>query len=203
MQNQIAFKAFAEPQFNPDIEEDLRFGKGRAYGLELMIRKPEGRLSGWISYSYSRSERKIKDIQEEGWFPSPYDRPHDLSIVAMYDISQRISLSANWTYKTGRPLNAPAARYEYGSLVLPYYPGRNQDRMPDYHRLDLSVTIAGEEKPSKKFHGEWVISVYNAYARKNADALFFEQEDFDSYETQATKVSYFTIFPSVSYKFNF
>jgi hypothetical protein len=75
--------------------------------------------------------------------------------------------------------------------------------MPDYHRLDLSVTIAGEEKPSKKFHGEWVISVYNAYARKNADALFFEQEDFDSYETQATKVSYFTIFPSVSYKFNF
>jgi hypothetical protein len=203
MRNQVAFEAFAEPQFNPDIEEDLRFGKGRAYGLELMIRKPEGRLSGWISYAYSRSERKINDIQEKDWYPSPYDRPHDLSIVAMYDFSERVSLSANWTYKTGRPLNAPAARYEYGNLVLPYYPGRNQDRMPDYHRLDLSVTIAGEQKPSKKFHGEWVISVYNAYARKNADALFFEQENFDSYKTQATKISYFTIFPSVSYKFNF
>ncbi len=203
MRNQVAFKAFAEPQFNPDIEEDLRFGKGRAYGLELMLRKPDGRLNGWISYSYSRSERKITDIQEDDWFPSPYDRPHDLSIVAMYDISERVSFSANWTYKTGRPLNAPAARYEYGNLVLPYYPGRNQDRMPDYHRLDLSVTIAGEQKPSKKFHGEWVISVYNAYARKNADALFFEQENFDSYKTQATRVSYFTIFPSVSYKFKF
>jgi hypothetical protein len=203
MQNQVAFKAFAEPQFNPDIEEDLRFGKGRSYGIELMIRKPDGRLSGWISYSYSRSERKIEDIQEKDWYPSPYDRPHDLSIVAMYDLTSRIDISANWTYKTGRPLNAPAARYQYGNLVLPYYSGRNQDRMPDYHRLDLSVTIAGKEKPSKTFNGEWVFSVYNAYARKNADALFFEQDNFDSYETQATKVSYFTIFPSVSYKFNF
>jgi hypothetical protein len=203
MYNQVAFRAFAEPQFNPDIEEDLRFGKGRAYGVELMIRKPEGKLSGWISYSYSRSEKKINDIQEKGWFPSPYDRPHDISVVAMYDFSERVNFSANWTYKTGRPLNAPAARYEYGNLVLPYYPGRNQDRMPDYHRLDLSVTIEGKKKPSKKNHGEWVFSIYNAYARKNADALFFEQDDFDSYETQATKVSYFTIFPSVSYKFNF
>lgn len=202
IQNQVAFKAFAEPQFNPDIEEDLRFGKGRAYGAELMIKKPKGMLSGWISYSYSTSELKIEDIQQKGWYPSPFDRPHDLTIVAMYDISSRIRIAANWTYKTGRPLNAPASRYEYGGVVVPFYAGRNQDRMPDYHKLDLNLTIKGKNKPSKLVEGEWVISVNNAYARKNADALFFQQEE-SSYETQAKKVSYYTIFPSIAYNFKF
>jgi len=203
MQNQVAFKEFAEPQFNPDIEEDLRFGEGRAYGAELMIKKTNGRLSGWISYSYSVSELKINDIQHKGWYPSPFDRPHDLDIVAMYDLTGRISISANWSYKTGRPFNAPAARYEYGGVVAPYYPGRNQDRMPDYHQLDLSVAIKNKEKASRLLNGEWVISVNNAYARKNADALFFQQEESGSYETKAKKVSYYTIFPSVSYNFKF
>ncbi|MFP3860918.1 MAG: TonB-dependent receptor [Bacteroidales bacterium] len=201
-QNQVAFKAFSEPQFNQDIEEDLRFGKGRAYGVELMIRKPKGRVSGWVSYSYSSSELKIEDIQHKGWYPSPFDRPHDLTIVAMYDLTNRISLAANWTYKTGRPLNAPASRYEYGGVIVPYYPGRNQDRMPDYHKLDLNLTIKGKDKPSEFLEGEWVISINNAYARKNADALFFQQEEF-SYETHAKKVSYYTIFPSVTYNFKF
>ena len=203
MHNQVAFKAFAEPQFNPNIEEDLRFGKGRAYGAELMIKRPKGRLSGWISYSYSTSELKINDIQHKGWYPSPFDRPHDLNIVAMYDLTNRISISANWSYKTGRPLNAPSARYEYGGVVAPYYSGRNQDRMPDYHQLDLSITIKNKEKASQLINGEWVISVNNAYARKNADALFFQQEEYNSYETKAKKVSYYTIFPSVSYNFKF
>ncbi len=203
MQNQVAFKEFAEPQFNPDIEQDLRFGKGRAYGVELMIKKPRGRLSGWISYSYSISELNIQDIQHEGWYPSPFDRPHDLNIVAMYDLTDRVNLSANWSYKTGRPLNAPAARYEYGGVIVPYYPGRNQDRMPDYHQLDLNVTIESKTRPERSFQGEWVISVNNAYARKNADALFFQQEEYGSYETKAKKISYYTIFPSVTYNFKF
>jgi hypothetical protein len=202
MQNQIAFDEFAQPQFNPDMEEDLRFGKGRAYGLELMIRKNTGRLSGWLSYSYSRSMRKINDIQEKDWYPSPYDRPHDLTLVAMYDLTPRVSLSANWTIKSGRPLNAPAARYEYGNLVIPYYTGRNQDRMPTYHRLDLSVTLQGKKKPGRNFRGEWIFSVYNAYARKNADAIYFTQSS-NTYNTKAMRTSYFSIFPSVSYHFNF
>jgi hypothetical protein len=203
MKNQVAFKEFAQPQFNPDMEEELRFGKGRAYGAELMIRKNKGRLSGWISYSLSRSKRKINDIQEKDWYPSPYDRPHDLTVVAMFDLSKRISISANWTYKTGRPLNAPTARYEYGNLVLPYYPGRNQDRMPDYHRLDLGLTIKNKPKPDRNFSGEWVFSVYNAYARKNADAIYFTQDENNYYETNAMRTSYFTIFPSVTYNFKF
>ena len=203
MQNLIAFKEFAQPQFNSDMEEELRFGKGRAYGLELMVKKPEGKLSGWISYSYSRSMRKIKDIQEKDWFPSPYDRPHDLTLVAMYDLTQRISLSANWTFKTGRPLNAPSARYEYGNLVLPHYPGRNQDRVPNYHRLDLGMTIKSKPNPEHNFKGEWVFSVYNAYARKNADAIYFTQNRKNFYETNAMRTSYFTIFPSITYNFKF
>ncbi len=202
MQNQIAFDEFAQPQFNPDMEEDLRFGKGKAYGLELMIRKNTGRLSGWLSYSYSRSMRKINDIQEKDWYPSPYDRPHDLTLVAMYDLTPRVSLSANWTIKSGRPLNAPAARYEYGNLVIPYYTGRNQDRMPTYHRLDLSVTLQGKKKPGRNFRGEWIFSVYNAYARKNADAIYFTQSS-NTYNTKAMRTSYFSIFPSVSYHFSF
>ncbi|MEF8846538.1 MAG: hypothetical protein V5A59_13775, partial [Bacteroidales bacterium] len=192
-----------QPQINPDMEEELRFGKGRAYGFETTVKKTEGNLSGWISYSFSRSMKKIKDIQEKDWFPSPYDRPHDLTLVAMYDLTRRISLSANWTYKTGRPLNAPAARYEYGNLVLPYYPGRNKDRMPDYHRLDVGLTIIGNSDPGSNFEGEWVFSVYNAYARKNADAIYFTQDKADFYETKAMRTSYFTIFPSVTYNFKF
>jgi len=200
---QVAFDEFAQPQFNEDLEEDLRFGQGKAYGMELMIKKPSGRLSGWISYSYSRSLRKIKDIQEQGWFPAPYDRPHDLSLVAMFDFTPRISLSANWTIKSGRPLNAPASRYEYGNLVIPYYPGRNQDRMPTYHRLDLGITIQAKKKPNRNFHGEWVFSIYNAYGHKNADALYFTQSTNTPYKTKAMRTSYFSFFPSVSYNFEF
>jgi uncharacterized lipoprotein YehR (DUF1307 family) len=203
MKNQVAFREFAQPQFNPNLEKDLRFGKGRAYGVELMIKKPRGRLSGWITYSWSRSKRKIHDIQEKDWYPSPYDRPHDLTIVAMYDLSKRISISANWTYKSGRPVNAPVERYEYGNLILPQYPGRNQDRMPNYHRLDLGVTIKGKDKPNKLFNGEWVFSIYNAYAHKNADALYFEQDEDNFYETRAMRTTYFTIFPAVTYNFKF
>jgi outer membrane receptor protein involved in Fe transport len=203
MQNQVAFKAFAQPQFNRDMEEELRFGKGKAYGAELMIRKNEGRLTGWLSYAYSRSIRKINDIQEKNWYPSPYDRPHDLTLVAMYDLTPRIGLSANWTFKTGRPFNAPSARYEYGNLVLPYYPGRNHDRMPNYHRLDLGVTIRSKPDAERNFEGEWVFSIYNAYAHKNADAIYFTQDRKDFFETNAMRTSYFTIFPSVTYNFKF
>ena len=203
MKHLVAFDEFAQPQFNPDMAEDLRFGSGKAYGLELMIKKPSGRLSGWISYSYSRSLRKIEDIQEKNWYPSPYDRPHDLSLVAMWDITPRISLSANWTIKSGRPLNAPASRYEYGNLVIPYYTGRNQDRMPTYHRLDLGLTLEGKNKPEKNYHGEWVLSIYNAYAHENADAIDFIQNRDNQYETIAMRTTYFSIFPSVTYNFKF
>ena len=203
-QNQVAFKEFAQPQFNELIEEDLRFGKGKAWGLELLVKKSEGRLSGWVSYSYSVSKLKIRDIQEKDWFFSPYDSPHNLSIVAMYNLSKKVEISANWMWKTGQPLNAPSMRYEYGNLILPYYPGRNKDRLPDYHRLDLSVTIhGGIFSKSSKWSDELIISVYNVYNYRTPDLVYFRTSDTDPYKTEAVKVTYIPFFPSLTYNFKF
>ncbi len=201
--NQVSFKEFAQPQFNENIEEDLRFGKGRAYGIELLIKKPEGKINGWIGYEYSKSELKINDIQEKDWFLSPYDSPHDVTIVIIYNLSKRIDISANWIWKTGQPLNAPAMRYEYGDLILPYYPGRNTDRLPSYHRLDLGLTIKNIIKTNAKYKDELVISIYNAYINKNPDLIYFEQDSEDYYITKATRVTYIPFFPSLTYNFKF
>lgn len=203
--NQVAFREFAQPQFNELIEEDLRFGNGRAYGIELLARKPEGRLNGWISYSYSVSKLKINDIQEKDWFYSPYDSPHDLSVVAIYSLTKKIELSASWMWKTGQPLNAPAMRYEYGNLILPFYPKRNGDRLPDYHRLDVSVTLHGGifGRNRKRWKDDLVVSVYNAYNYKTPDLVYFRTDETDPYRTEAVKVTYVPFFPSVTYNFRF
>jgi hypothetical protein len=203
MQNQVDFKEFSEPLFNPRVDEALRFGKGRAYGIELSLRKNEGKFTGWVSYTLSRSERKIKDIQEKDWYLSPYDIPHDFSIVAMYELTKRINVSAVWVYQTGRPFNSPAARWEFGKLILPYYPGRNKDRYPNYHRLDLSLTLKSKVKPNKRFRGEWVFSAYNAYNKDNATSIYFETDKTDPLRTKAMQSSLFRIMPSITYNFNF
>lgn len=202
-QNQVAFKEFAEPQFNELIEEDLRFGKGQSYGLELLIKKPEGRLNGWISYDYSVSKFKIEDIQEKDWFYSPYDSPHDVTLVAIYNLSKRLDISANWLWKKGQPLNAPSMRYEYGNLILPVFPGRNQDRLPNYHRLDLSVTLHPVFSKKRKWSDELILSVYNVYNYKTPDIIYFKRDETDYYKTQAMRVTYIPFFPSLTYNFKF
>jgi hypothetical protein len=203
MQNQVDFKEFAQPHLNPEIEGELRFGKGRAYGLELMIEKSEGKLTGWVSYTFSKSERNTRDIQEKGWYTSPYDIPHDISVVASYKLTNRILLSANWVYQSGRPINAPVARWEYGDLILPYFPGRNNDRMPDYHRLDLGFELKGKLKSAKRFESSLNFSIYNVYNRKNATTIYFSQDDEKQAVTKAVKLSIFRIMPSVTYNFKF
>jgi hypothetical protein len=203
MQNQVDFKEFAEPHLNPEIEGELRFGKGRAYGLELMVERPEGKLTGWISYTLSRSEKKTKDIQEKGWYTSPYDIPHDISVVLSYKLTDRVIFSTNWVYQSGRPINAPVARWEYGNLVLPYFPGRNTDRMPAYHRLDLGMELKGKHKPDRKFESSLSFSIYNLYNRKNANTIYFIQDDEDLTRTKAMRVSLFRFMPSVTYNFKF
>ena len=203
MQNQIDFKEFAEPYLNPQIEGELRFGKGRAYGAEFLVEKNEGKLTGWLSYTLSRTERNITDIQEKGWFTSIYDIPHDFSVVASYNAAKRVVLSINWVYQSGRPLNSPVARWEYGNLILPYYPGRNKDRMPAYHRLDAGIELKGKDKPGKRFSKSLNISVYNVYNRKNANVIYFFQDDENPGITKASRVALFGIFPSVTYNFKF
>ena len=199
MNNQIEFREFSNPYFNPQIEADFRFGVGRAYGAEFMVRKTEGKFTGWISYTLARSERKINDIQEKDWYPSPYDHRHNVSVVGMYDITPRLSVSANWVYLTGKPFDAPSARYEYGNLVLPYYVGKNASRYPDYHRLDFG--LEWKNKPIKKFKSSWTFSVYNAYNRRNANMIYFEVDNTNN--AQAFKYSLLQRIYSVSFNFNF
>jgi outer membrane receptor for ferrienterochelin and colicin len=213
MKDQVDFKDFADPVLNPKIESELRFGIARAYGVEFLLQKQEGKITGWISYTYSRSERKINDIQEKDWFLSPYDTPHDISLVLTYDITERLSVSTNWVYQTGKPFTAPEARVTVPvvsannprdeGLVLPYYGGRNNDRLPDYHRLDLGVQWKSRKWKDNK-RGILSVSFYNVYRRSNASAIVFEPDDDNPIKTKAYRSSIFPdMIPSFSYTFNF
>jgi len=202
IRNAIDFKDHAELLLNKYLEGELRFGNAWSYGLELMARVPEGRLNGWVSYTYSRTFRKFEEINNGNKYPAPYDSPHDVSIVINYELSQRFSLSANWVYATGRPVTFPTGRAVIDGAIVPIYSDRNAYRMPDYHRLDLAVTFRG--KPNdKRFKGEWVFSAYNAYNRHNAWAINFVQDPNDPLVTYAEKTYLFGIVPSITYNFRF
>jgi hypothetical protein len=199
MYNQIDFKEFSNPYFNPQIEADFRFGIGRAYGLEFMVKKPSGRVSGWISYTLSKSERKIKDIQEQDWFLSPYDHRHNVSVVGMFDITDRLSVSSNFVFLTGQPFDAPSARWEYGNLILPYYQGKNASKYPDYTRMDFGLEY--KTKPKKRFESSWTFSIYNVLNRRNPNMIYFETAENNT--TQAYRMSLLQRIISVSYNFKF
>jgi hypothetical protein len=212
MYNQIEFREFATPQFNERMDEDFRFGKGRSYGIELFIKKGSGNLTGWISYTLSKTEKKTVDIQEKNWYLSSFDRRHDISIVAMYDLTPRLSVSGNFQLKSGRPFTSPVKRYEYNGFpsdygsentgnVLPYYAGRNNDRMPVYHRLDLSLTW--KSKPTRKFHSETTLSVFDVYNRTNALSIYFKPDDDNENITRAYKQNFLGFMPALTWSFSF
>lgn len=199
----IDFRDHALLLLNPYLEGELRIGKGYSYGIENMIRKNEGKLTGWLSYTYSRSFRIIPDINEGNRYNAPYDKPHSVNIVVNYDVSKRVTTSATWVYATGLPVTFPTGRAIIGNSIIPIYSNRNAYRMPDYHRLDLSVSLKGKEKPGKKWHGEWNLSVYNAYNRHNAWSINFTQDGSDPNVTYAEKTYLFAIIPALTYNFKF
>lgn len=207
MQNVVDFKDFAQLFLNKQFEGELRFGTGRAYGLELYIKKQEGKFTGWISYTYSRTMRTIPNLNNGKEFAAPYDKPNNISVVASYDFTDRINLSANWVYSTGAPRTMPTGRIEYGDVIIPTYSDRNAVRLPDYHRLDLSLNIEGKKIKSdgtpKRFHGSWSFSIYNAYDRHNAYSIDFIQNKDNPNITEAQMTYLFKIFPSVTYNFKF
>ena len=205
LRNVIDFRDHAQLLLNQYIEGELRIGTGYSYGVETMIRKNDGKLTGWISYTYSRAFRMIPDPDITGGdkYPAPYDKPNSISIVANYDFSNRVSTSVTWVYATGLPITLPTGRAAIGGEIIPIYSNRNAYRMPDYHRLDLSVTLKGKEKPGKKWHGEWNFSVYNAYNRHNAWAINFTTDAKDPNITYAEKTYLFAIIPAVTYNFKF
>jgi hypothetical protein len=209
IENMIEYKDGANLFLNPGIEAELLNAKGKAYGIEIMTRKNNGKLTGWISYTYSRTLRKVKGtapqetINSGKWYPSNFDKPNDLTLVGTYAFTKRLSLSANFTYSTGRPITYPQSVYIIDGYSFAQFSERNQGRIPDYHRLDLSFTIEESLKRTKKWKGSWVFSVYNLYGRKNPYSVFFKPQ-YKGNQTQAYQLAVIgTLFPSITYNFKF
>lgn len=201
LKNQIDYKNGAELVFNSTVEAELVFGRGWAYGAEFMFKRNFGRLNGWISYALSRTLRQFDDINNGNPFPARQDRIHDLALVGIYQISPKLTASANWIYYTGNAVTFPSGKYEIDGVTVGYYTERNGYRMPPYHRLDLGLTW--ERKKNEKFESAWNFSVYNAYARENAYFIQFRQNEENPNKTEAVQFALFKIIPSVSYRFKF
>lgn len=203
MNNVIDFRDHAQLLLNKKLDGELRFGDAWAYGLEMMVKIPEGRLNGWISYTLSTSKRKVEQINNGNVYSAPYDKPHNISVVLNCELSKRIIISANWIYATGIPVTFPTGRAVIGNKIVPIYSDRNAYRLPDYHRLDIAATIKGRHKKNRRWHGEWNFSVYNAYGRKNAWTINFVQDNNNPNVTYAEKTYLFSAIPSITYNFTF
>lgn len=202
-QNAIDFKDYAELILNEFYEGELRFGEAWSYGLEFLFRYQYDKINGWIGYTLSTSMKKIPDIQENP-FPASYDKPHDVSVVFNYLIDSRFSLGLTWVYSTATPVTFPIGKAEIGNEVVPIYSERNAYRLPwNYHRLDLSLTYKGKEKPNKKWYGEWNLSAYNAYNRKNPWVINFVDDPANPGVTKAEMTYLFGIIPAITYNFKF
>jgi len=211
MNNLVDYIDGADLLLNQFIEGDLIEGEGRAYGIELMAKKTKGKINGWLSYTLARTERQTPGINGGEWYASRFDQLHNLSLTGFYEINDRWTTSANFAFNTGSPTTFPTTRYTIQGFVVPHNANeeRNNVRLPNYHRLDLSITRKGKIKKGKRWTGDWVFSVYNVYNRKNAFSIFFAQEDGripigSSVNTDAYRLSVIGSFiPSVSYNFKF
>lgn len=194
---------------NNTIETEILNGESCAYGLEFLVRKTEGRLTGWLAYTLSKSEQRTPGgnaggpgINDGKWYNTPFDRTHDLSLTGAYQLNDKWSFGTNLVFQTGRPVTYPNGQYEYEGLSIASYSDRNSDRLPAYHRLDVSATYVPNRKPNKRWKGEWVFSIYNLYNRKNAASISFGQ-NIETGANQATRVAIFGMVPSVTYNFKF
>lgn len=209
LQNQIDYADHASIIQNSLIEQDLRVGEGRAYGFETQIEKNDGRLTGWVQYTFSRSLRTIDGINNGMEYPAFFDQPHSISILAQYALSKRTGLVINWQYATGQPVNLPIGTFQSDDTLIPLYSGRNNGRLPDFHRLDLSYTL--QRKPGQwKNESYWVFSLINVYFRKNALSLdYLPNRDkitgniVDPLDKRVFKTYVFGLIPSVSWNFKF
>jgi len=201
LQNQIDYKDGAEINTVSDVESVLLYGMGRAYGLELLLKKKEGRFTGWIGYTLSKTERKIDGINGNNWYNARQDRTHDISVVGIYDLNQRWSISGVFVYNTGDAVTYPIGKYTLQGQTLYQYAARNTNRMPAYHRLDLSATY--EKNKTKRLHGSWNFSLYNVYGRENAYRISFKDDPNNPTRTQIIRTALFRWVPSVTYQFKF
>nr|WP_025740048.1 TonB-dependent receptor [Aquimarina pacifica] len=210
IQNRIDYIDGADLIANNAIEQDILNGEARAYGLELLLRKNEGKFKGWLAYTLSKSEQRTQGrtsiepgINNNEWYNTPYDKTHDISFNGSYELNEKWKFGANFVFQTGQPTNFPTGQFEYQGLITPIYDGpRNSDRLPAYHRIDLSATLTPRKNKTRKWQGEWVFSVYNLYNRKNAASITFSQNQ-DTFVNEAIKTSIFGIIPAVTYNFKF
>ncbi|HZB15301.1 MAG TPA: TonB-dependent receptor [Chryseolinea sp.] len=207
MTNSTDFKNSAVLLLNPHIETDVVNAEGKAYGLEVLLKKATGKLNGWISYTYSRSLLRTKSnyssetVNQGKYYPSSYDKPHALNVIGNYKFSHRFNFSLNMTYSTGRPITLPLAKYDLGGSPRLYYSERNQFRIPDYFRVDVSINVEGNHKIKKLAHSSWTFAVYNLTGRENAYSVYFTSKDN---KISGYKLSIFGMpIPTITYNFKF
>ncbi len=201
MQNQIDFKDGADINNAQDVETQLLFGKGRAYGIEFLLRKKTGAFTGWIGYTLSKTEKQIDNVNNGLWYLARQDRKHDASVVGIYQLTKKWSLSGAWVYYSGNAVTFPSAKYSVGDNNILYYTQRNGNRMPAYHRLDIGATYESDRKG--KFQSSWNFGIYNTYGRKNAYQIQFDDDPVDKTRTRAVQTTLFRWVPSITYNFKF
>lgn len=209
--NMVEYIDGADVLLNEFLEGDLLTGDGRAYGLELQVEKKKGKLTGWLSYTLARTERKVDGINNDEWYASRFDQTHNFSTTMFYELSKKWTFSANFVLNSGTPATFPNSRFEQQGFIIPNNSNRtrNNVRIPVYHRLDLSATLNNKQKEGKRWSSFWVFSVYNIYSRRNPFSIYFEQQDVrpangDPIQTQAVRLSVVGNFiPSIAYNFKF
>ena len=194
IQDMLDYKAGADLLLNDNLETEVVNGEGQAYGIEFLVRKNGRKLNGWLSYTYSRTRFRTQSpfsqdqINQGEWFPTNFDKPHDLSFVSYYKFSRRLSFSTNLAYSTGRPITIPVAKYQFANGVRLQYSQRNEFRVPDYFRWDISLNLQGNHKKRKFAHNSWSLSVYNLTGRRNVYSIYFVS---DGTEAQGYRLSIF------------
>lgn len=201
LQNQLDYVDGAEVNTLADVESALLYGVGRAYGFEWLLKKKEGLFTGWVSYTLSKTERKIDGINQNNWYNAKQDRTHDIAVVGIYTINSKWSVSGVFVYNTGDAVTFPTGKYALQGQTLYQYASRNANRMPDNHRLDISVTY--DKKRKKKIQESWNFSLYNVYGRENAYRITFQDDPNNLSRTQIIQTSLFRWVPSITYQFKF
>ncbi len=200
--NSIDFRDHAQLLLNDAYEGELRIGRAWSYGAEFLIRKQEGKLTGWISYTYARTFKKIPEINDGKTYQASYDKPHDFAIVVAYDLNERLNISGNWIFTSAPPRTMPTSRFEYGGTIGPVYSDRNTIRIYPYHRLDIAVNYR-LNKRKRRFDHYINLSIYNVYLRKNPVQISFRQDHEDPNVTNAYMLYLYRIVPSLTYNFKF
>ena len=202
LQNQIDYKDAAQLLVNQDVESQLLYGVGRAYGAELFLKKKYGKFNGWVGYTLSKTERKFEEINDGKYYPATHDRTHDLSLVAIYKFNEQWTFSSNFVYGTGKAVTYPTGKYSVGGHTTYSYSGRNAYRQPATHRLDIAATYEG--KPGKYFQSSWTFGIYNVYAQKDPYRITFKDSKTVPNATEAVQTSIFGVpIPSVTWNFKF